>query len=73
MSKINILGTEIDKINYHQTLSKIEEFMADGEQHYIVTPNPEIVLKACHNTYYRAILNNADLSLPDGFGLILGS
>jgi N-acetylglucosaminyldiphosphoundecaprenol N-acetyl-beta-D-mannosaminyltransferase len=73
MDKVNILGTEINKINYSQTLSQIEEFMTDGNQHYIVTPNPEILLKACHDTSYRAILNNADLSLPDGIGLIIGS
>ena len=73
MNKINILGTEINKIDYSQTLSKIEEFITDQEQHYIVTPNPEIVLKASRDTYYRGILNNASLSLPDGFGLILGS
>jgi len=73
MSKINILGTEIDKINYSQTLAKIEEFVNDEQQHYIVTPNPEILLQASKNTYYRGVLNNASLSLPDGFGLILGS
>ncbi len=73
MQRINILGTEIDKINYQQTLSKIEEFINDGQQHYLITPNPEIVLKATKSAYYRGILNNADLSLPDGFGLILGS
>ncbi len=73
MNKINILGTEINKINYPETLNKIGEFINDDQQHYIVTPNPEIVLKASRDTYYRGILNNADLSLPDGFGLILGS
>ncbi|MCD4705303.1 WecB/TagA/CpsF family glycosyltransferase [bacterium] len=73
MTRINILGTEINKINYKQTLSKIEEFLSDQKQHYIVTPNPEIILKAGRDINYRGILNNADLSLPDGFGLILGS
>ena len=73
MDRINILGTEINKINYQETLKKIEEFIIDKKQHYIVTPNPEIILKASRDIYYRGILNNASLSLPDGFGLILGS
>lgn len=73
MVKVNILGTEINKINYQETLLKIEEFVADQKQHYIVTPNPEIILKASRDIYYRGILNNASLSLADGFGLILGS
>ncbi len=73
MDKINILGTEINKINYQETLLKIEKFIADQKQHYIVTPNPEIILKASQDIYYRGVLNNASLSLADGFGLILGS
>lgn len=73
MDKINILGTEINKINYAETLNKIEDFINDQKQHYIVTSNPEIVLKASRDIYYQGILNNADLSLADGFGLILGS
>jgi N-acetylglucosaminyldiphosphoundecaprenol N-acetyl-beta-D-mannosaminyltransferase len=73
MDRINILGTEINKINYQQTLNKIEEFVNDKQQHYLVTLNPEIILKASYSTYYRGILNNASLSLADGFGLILGS
>lgn len=71
--KVNILNAEIDKINYKQALQKIGGFINDNKQHYIVTPNPEIVLKAMKDEYYRAVINNADLSLPDGFGLILGS
>ena len=73
MPKINILGIEINKIDYTQTLKKIDDFINDKHQHYLVTPNPEIVLKAMNDDYYKGILNNADLSLADGFGLILGS
>ncbi|MDD4290266.1 MAG: WecB/TagA/CpsF family glycosyltransferase [Patescibacteria group bacterium] len=71
--KTNILTVNIDNINYEKTLSKIEEFINDDRQHYIVTPNPEIILKASRDSSYRAVLNNADLSLPDGFGVILAS
>ena len=71
--KTNILTVNIDNINYASVISKIEEFINDEKQHYIVTPNPEIILKASHDYSYRAVLNNADLSLPDGFGVILAS
>lgn len=73
MSKINILTIDIDRITLKETLEKIENFIDDGKQHYIVTPNPEIVLKAKKDSYYRAILNNADISIPDGTGIILAS
>lgn len=71
--KTNILTVNIDNIDYKKTLQKIEEFISDNKQHYIVTPNPEIILKASNDSQYRAVLNNADLSLPDGFGVILAS
>lgn len=71
--KTNILTVNIDNIDYEKTLEKIEGFISDDKQHYIVTPNPEIILKASKDSHYRAILNNADLSLPDGFGVILAS
>lgn len=71
--KTNILTVNIDNIDYKKTLIKIQEFIADDKQHYIVTPNPEILLKASEDSQYRAVLNNADLSLPDGFGVILAS
>ncbi|HNV96990.1 MAG TPA: WecB/TagA/CpsF family glycosyltransferase [bacterium] len=71
--KTNILTVNIDNIDYEKTISQIEKFITDDKQHYIVTPNPEIILKASCDSEFRAILNNADLSLPDGFGVILAS
>ncbi|MDD3284558.1 MAG: WecB/TagA/CpsF family glycosyltransferase [Patescibacteria group bacterium] len=73
MSKTNILTIDIDNITLKETLKKIENFVDDDKQHYIVTPNPEIVLKAQKDSYYRAVLNNADISVPDGTGIILAS
>lgn len=71
--RTNILTVEIDNYDYNKVIQKIDEFFTDDKKHYIVTPNPEITLKALKDSYYRAILNNADISLPDGFGIILGS
>lgn len=68
-----ILNIDIDNIDYKETLKKIELFLKDNKQHYITTINPEIILKAQKDSEYRMILNNADISTPDGFGIILGS
>ncbi len=68
-----ILNVDINNINYKKTLEKIEDFLDDKKQHYIVTINPEIILKAQKDAEYRMILNNADISTPDGFGIIIGS
>lgn len=68
-----ILGTKIHNITLSQGLKKAESFLRDGKQHYIVTPNPEIVLRARRDSEYRTILNYASLSIPDGIGLVLAS
>lgn len=44
-----------------------------NKKYYIVTPNPEIILKAGQDLALRQILNRADFSLPDGVGLKLAS
>jgi len=71
--KVNILGVQIDNLNKAGVLGKVEEFLSDGRQHYIVTPNPEIVVAAEKDKEFLEILNKADLAVPDGFGLILAS
>ncbi len=69
MKTINILGVKISKISKKEALSRIEEFLNLDKQHYIVTPNPEIILLAKKDEEFFYILNNASLSLPDGIGL----
>ncbi len=70
---MHILGTRVYNITLAQALERAESFLDDGGQHYVVTPNPEIVLKARKDLEYRSILNSADLILPDGIGLIWAS
>jgi N-acetylglucosaminyldiphosphoundecaprenol N-acetyl-beta-D-mannosaminyltransferase len=50
-----------------------EEFLDGVGTHCIFTPNPEILLYARKHPDYAALLNEADLALPDGFGLVLVS
>ncbi len=73
MKNIEILGVKTDNINFEQTLEKIGDYLNSDKQHYIVTPNPEICLAAQENNELKEIINSADLSLPDGFGLTLVS
>lgn len=39
-------------------------------QHYVVTPNPEIMLKAWADPQYMKVLRHADFCIADGFGLL---
>jgi N-acetylglucosaminyldiphosphoundecaprenol N-acetyl-beta-D-mannosaminyltransferase len=68
-NRINILGININITSKQEVFEKIAGFMSDDRQHYIVTPNPEIILKAIKDEEYFNIINQADLSVPDGIGL----
>ena len=69
---VNILGINISNYSKKEILAKIKAFLSSKEQHYIVTPNPEIILTATKKSgdeelFY--ILNQADLAIADGVGL----
>ena len=69
--KVELLGVKIDDTNQSQALEKIEKWIWNPGKHYIVTPNPEILMAAQKDQVFRKILNDADLSIPDGAGLKL--
>jgi N-acetylglucosaminyldiphosphoundecaprenol N-acetyl-beta-D-mannosaminyltransferase len=69
MENISILGVRVSNLKKEQLLAKVRSFLVDGQQHLIVTPNPEILLAATRDEELFYILDSADLSLPDGIGL----
>ncbi len=71
--KVNILGIKIDNLGKTEVLKKIDDFLSDGRQHHLVTANPEMVVAAGKDEKFLEILNKADLTVPDGFGLILAA
>jgi len=71
--RANILGVGFDKDNENKMLEKVGKMVKDSKQHYIVTPNPEIVMVAQRDKELRYILNKADLVIPDGVGIIWAS
>ncbi len=73
MEKINILGIDIHKVTKEQALVLIKKFAQGQKQRYAVTPNPEIILESLKNEELFYLLNQADLSLADGFGLKLAA
>ncbi len=69
----SILGVEIGTERKKEIFDFVDEALGGDKQKYIVTLNPEILLKAEGNENYRNILNRADLKLIDGFGIKLVS
>ena len=78
--KKDVLGIKIDDISLNQAVEIVIDWLKRSksaslrsEKHYIVTPNPEIVVMAQSDEVFKKALNNADLSIPDGVGLKLGT
>jgi len=67
---IKILKVRFDKITMDEALAKAISFAKDKKQHYICTPNPEILLTAEKNPKYLEILNHSDLNIADGTGIL---
>ncbi len=77
---INILGVNFDIITSIEAVSRVDNWLSTysgffnfRKQYLIVTPNPEIVLEANKNSEYMEVLNNADMSIPDGMGILWAS
>ncbi len=67
--KVNIAGVLVDQTTMRDGLGFLKPKLS-GNGHYVVTPNPEFVVRAWSDSHFRNILNYADLSIPDGIGLI---
>lgn len=66
--KIDLLGVKVDS-------EKLSDGQLDGlfksqKKHLIFTPNTEFVMRAQRDENFKKILNKADVSLPDGIGLL---
>lgn len=68
--KTDVLGVAIDNLTQEEAIRQGCRLLEEDGFHYAVTPNPEIVLAAQKDAPFRAILNEADLALADGIGLI---
>ena len=68
--KVKILGTKISKLGKDHVLDKISGYINSNSKHYIVTPNPEFLLEARNNDNFKKILNDADVAIADGVGLL---
>lgn len=71
--RICILGVPVDNVTEATAIERIAHFLQEGGPHQIVTVNPEFVMEARRNEVFRAVLHQADLATPDGFGLLLAA
>ncbi|MDZ5253628.1 WecB/TagA/CpsF family glycosyltransferase [Clostridium sp. LIBA-8841] len=71
--KVNILDVPFDNISSIEALERLLSFLKSDKNHLLITPNPEIVMEAQSNKLLFNIINEADLVIPDGIGIVLAS
>jgi N-acetylglucosaminyldiphosphoundecaprenol N-acetyl-beta-D-mannosaminyltransferase len=68
---MKILGVAIHTVTKKQIRRKIEKFLRGNVQKMIFTPNPEMLVRAYKDSYFRDVLNDAHLNICDGYGIKL--
>jgi len=68
---VNILGINLSELSRVELLNQLDSFLNGESGHFLVTPNPEIILRAGLDEEYFYVLNSADIAIADGFGLVL--
>lgn len=71
--KTDVLGVQYDNVTMAEAVARGRELLDGTKPAYCVTPNAEIAYEALHDEAFRAVLNEADLVLPDGAGVVLGA
>ena len=68
--RTEILGVGFDDLTIEEAADRAAGLLEEEGFHYVVTPNPEMVDRARREEPFRAVLNGADLVLPDGIGVV---
>lgn len=71
--KIDVLGVCFDNVTLTEAAAIGRSLLSRGGMHYVVTPNPEIVEICRADAEAMAAVNDADLVLPDGIGILYGA
>ena len=68
-----ILSVRFDGVTMDQAVDRALALLGQGRCAYVCTPNPEIVWDCRKNAGLRAAIAGADMTLPDGVGIVWAS
>ncbi|HYD92783.1 MAG TPA: hypothetical protein VEA37_15005, partial [Flavobacterium sp.] len=72
MTKINILGVEVNSLTQEQFKNEIEQILQKDfdQSHLLATTYSEFIVAAQTDLKFRDILNQAYLNVADGIGVL---
>lgn len=68
-----ILGVRVGSFTYDRLLAEVDRVMVQERQAMIVAINPEKVVKAQTDEALKELLNEAEMPIADGIGVVLAS
>lgn len=67
---MEILRCRVDDVDLAEATSRVIAYARDGGTHRVVTIGTEMIVHAQHDARYRAVVNGADLCVPDTIGVV---
>ena len=73
LGKLRLLSVRVDRVDYSRALDAIHRLLKSEGCKQVVTLNPEYVMRAEQSGRLLRIINAAELSVPDGIGIVWAS
>ncbi len=71
--KISIYGVSYNNVTMDEAAVLTDELLSEAKNHMVVTPNAEIAYMAAKDKELGEILNNSDMVVADGIGVVYAS
>lgn len=68
--KVSILGVPFVRLTKKELVRQLDERIQTGQKAFVVTANPEIVMKANEDRNYMDTIRQADYITADGIGIV---
>jgi len=70
---IRILDMPVSVVTFTNWIALIDAWMRGDHPRHVCTINPEMIMIARRDPVFRVVLERADLTVPDGIGLLLAA
>jgi N-acetylglucosaminyldiphosphoundecaprenol N-acetyl-beta-D-mannosaminyltransferase len=71
--RVDVLGVGFDRVGLSGAVATILDRLREGRRTFVITANPEFVMLARRDPELHRIAAEADLVVPDGTGVLVGS
>lgn len=70
MERTVLLGVPFDRVTMREAVTRVLVMLDGNAQSHVMTPNAEMLVAACRDEAFRAVLNAASLNVADGIGVV---